>query len=85
MEIRNGQVVRYEGDPMVVEETAAQPIAVAVKNGGEWFNPPRTHLDQAVNSHHPVYLAELGLRFYSDLLAEVANRFFAADPAAKCR
>ena len=69
MEIRNGEVVHYEGDAMIVEEKPAHPIAVAVQNNGEWFNPPTSHLDKPVNSHHPVDLAELGWKLYSEFLA----------------
>lgn len=77
MEIRNGEVVHYEGDPMIVEETPPHPVAVPVKNNGEWFNPPTSHLGQPVANHHPVLLAELGLKFYSAYLDEVEKKFFA--------
>lgn len=80
MEIRDGEVVHYEGDPMIVEETPPQPVAVPVKNNGEWFNPPTSHLGQPVVTQHPLALAELGLKFYSEYLAEVEKRFFAAKP-----
>lgn len=76
MEIRNGEVVHYEGDPMVVEETPPHPVAIPVKNNGEWFNPPTSHLDQPIPNHHPVLLAELGLKFYSDYLNQIETKFF---------
>lgn len=76
MEIRNGEVVHYEGDPMVVEETLPHPIALPVKNNGEWFNPPTAHLGQAIPIPHPVLLAELGIKFYSDYVGEVQKKFF---------
>ena len=76
MEIRNGEVFHYEGDPMIVDETPPHPVAVPVKNRGQWFNPPTSHLGNAVASHHPVLLAELGLKFYETYLAEVATKFF---------
>ena len=78
MEIRNGEVVHYEGDPMLVEETPPHPVAVPVKNSGEWFNPPTSHLEQPVPNQHPLLLAELGLKFYSGYLDEVEKKFFAA-------
>jgi hypothetical protein len=76
MVISDGELVHYEGDPMIVEETPAHPVVVPVKNNGEWFNPPTSHLDQPLHSHHPVYLAELGLKFYAEFLAEVESKFF---------
>lgn len=81
MEIRNGEVVHYEGDPMIVEDTPPQPIAVPVKNHGEWFNPPTSHLGEPIRTSHPVVLAELGLKFYSEYLHEVEKRFFAGKAA----
>ena len=80
MEIRNGAVVHYEGDPMTVEETLPHPVAVPVKNNGEWFNPPSSHLELPVTTHHPVDLAVLGLMFYSGYIAEVEKKFFAVMP-----
>ena len=76
MEIRNGQVVHYEGDPMVVEDKPPQPVAVPVKNNGEWFNPPTSHQEQPITSQHPIILAELGLKFYSEYINEVEKKFF---------
>lgn len=77
MEIRNGKVVHYEGDPMIVEETPPHPVAVPVKNKGEWFNPPTSHLERPVATQHPLHLAELGLKFYAEYLDVVAKKFFA--------
>lgn len=76
MVIHGGQVVQYEGDPMIVEDTPPHPVAVPVKNNGEWFNPPKVHLDQPIPNCHPLLLAELGLKFYSKYLDEVEEKFF---------
>jgi len=76
MEISGGQVVSYEGDPIVVRDTPPQPVVVPVKNNGEWFNPPTSHLDKPIATDHPVALAELGLKFYEGFLDEVENEFF---------
>ena len=76
LEVRNGEIVRYEGDPMIIEDTVPHPIAVRVLNGGEWFNPPTSHLDQPVPSHHPVLLAEMGVAFYRSYLEEIRTEFF---------
>lgn len=79
MEIRNGQVTHYEGDPMIVEERPPHPIAVSVKNHGEWFNPPTSHLDQPIPIPHPALLAELGIKFYSAYVDQVQDKFFGTE------
>lgn len=76
MQLIDGQLVKYEGDPMVFEDVPPHPIAVPVKNNGEWYNPPTTHLDNPVKNHHPVLLAELGLKFYSEFIQAVEVKFF---------
>lgn len=80
MEIRNGEVVHYQGDPMIVEEKPPHPVAVPVMNNGEWFNPPTSHLGQPIATPHPVLLAELGIKFYSDYLDQVQKMFFDGAP-----
>ncbi len=72
----SGNILHYEGDPMVVVDKAPQPIAVRVKNNGEWFNPPNSHLGQPITSQHPVNLANLGLAFYIDFLKQAEKKFF---------
>ena len=76
MEIRNGEVVRYEGDAMIVEETLPHPVVMPVLNNGEWFNPPSSHLEHPISTQHPVDIAEFGAKFYSSYLDEVQMRFF---------
>ena len=78
MEIRGGEIAAYEGDPIIVEDKPPHPVAVPVKNNGEWFNPPTTHLGQPVTTHHPVALAELGLKFYNEYVNAVSRQFFNA-------
>lgn len=76
MEIRGGEIAVYEGDPIVVENKPPQPIAIPVKNNGEWHNPPTSHLDKPITTRHPVALAELGLNFYENFVNEVERLFF---------
>ncbi len=76
MEIRNGQITHYEGDPIVMEYVPARLVAVPIKNGGEWFNPPTSHQDQPVNSLHPVQLAQMGIAFYEEYLNAIQAKFF---------
>lgn len=80
MEIRGGEVVHYEGDPMIVEETSPHPVAVPVKNNGAWFNPPTSHLGEPITSPHPALLAELGIKFYIDYVDQIQTKFFGAEP-----
>lgn len=80
MEIRGGEIAAYEGDPIVIEDKPPQPVAVPVKNNGEWFNPPTSHLGTPVTTHHPVALGELGLKFYEEYVNEVSRQFFGARP-----
>ena len=76
MEIRGGELVAYEGDPIIIEDKLPRLVAVSVKNNGAWYNPPTSHLDQQIPSHHPVFLAELGLKFYENYIREVERTFF---------
>lgn len=76
LRISNGQVTHYEGDPIVQTSTSPHAVAVAVKNNGNWYNPPTTHLDKAIPDQHPITLAELGLKFYGDYLTKVEQIFF---------
>ncbi|WP_353742573.1 hypothetical protein WHX55_10985 [Pseudomonas fluorescens] len=76
MSTNDDGTINYDGTPMVVSHTPATPIAVPVKNNGEWYNPPTTHLGITVPSHNPVTLAELGLSFYKNYLNSVEKKFF---------
>lgn len=76
MTLHGSEITHYEGDPIVVTDHPATIEAVRVKNSGSWYNPPTTHLDQQIISHHPVVLAELGLKFYEHFLNETAEIFF---------
>jgi len=76
MEIRNGQLAHYEGDPMIVEKHPPRVEAVRVKNHGKWFNPPTQHLEEPVESPHPAHLGELGIAFYEGFVKEAEELFF---------
>lgn len=76
MEISDGEIVSYDGDPIIIKDQAPQLVAVPVKNNGEWYNPPTSHLGKPVMTHHPVALAELGLSFYENYVNEVERQFF---------
>lgn len=76
LEIQNGQIVRYEGDPAVLTIRPPHPVALPVKNSGQWYNPPTSHLGLPVADANPVSLAILGLKFYEDFLMSVEQEFF---------
>ena len=76
MEIQGGNIVHYEGDPMIVIDHAPTVEAVRVQNSGIWYNPPTSHLDQKVTSRYSVELAELGLNFYETYVSEAVNPGF---------
>lgn len=76
MEIRNGEIVEYRGDPIVVTDTLPHPVALPVKNSGQWYNPPTSHLGKPVTDRHPTALAMMGLEFYRAFVAEAERTFF---------
>lgn len=76
MRIENGQVIAYEGDPMIQETVPPHPVAVRVMNSGEWYEPPTRHLGHGVTSAHPTELAELALKFYASFFQDVKKKFF---------
>lgn len=80
MTLHGGEITHYEGDPLIVTDHPATIEAVRVKNAGNWYNPPTTHLGQQVVSHDPVVLAELGLQFYENFLKETEAIFFGQQP-----
>lgn len=75
----NGEIVHYEGDPMNITVTAPHPVAVRVKNSGQWSNPPTSHLGLPVHNARPAELARLGLDFYRDYVDQVEKKFFDAE------
>ncbi|ACR11423.1 hypothetical protein TERTU_0535 [Teredinibacter turnerae T7901] len=74
--IEGGQIVHYEGDPLVVRNNPASIQAIRVKNSGNWYNPPTSHLNKKVSSLHPVHLAELGVQFYEAFINDTESTFF---------
>ena len=78
----DGRVIEYVGShrPTIIDEPP-QINVVPVKNNGQWFNPPTSHLDESVSVRHPVQIAELGLRFYAGWLSEVETKFFGGKKA----
>ncbi|WP_041166985.1 hypothetical protein [Pseudomonas putida] len=71
-----GQIVEYRGDPMIITDIPPQPVALPVKNNGQWYNPPTSHLGKQVVDQHPTNLAKMGLHFYTEFIADVEQTFF---------
>lgn len=72
----DGLITHYEGDDLVISVQPPHPVALRVKNNGQWFNPPTSHLKTTIESIHPVDLAILGLAFYSNFMEAVEKEFF---------
>ncbi len=78
MEIRGGEITTYEGDPILVEDKAPQPVAVSVKNNGEWFNPPTSHPNSQLQIITRLHLLNLGLNFTRGMSMKLS------DSSSKC-
>ncbi|UVL59812.1 hypothetical protein LOY54_17380 [Pseudomonas sp. B21-032] len=72
----NGEILQYRGDPIHVIEIPPRPVALPVKNNGQWYNPPASHLGNPISDKHPTILARMGLQFYQEFIAEVERTFF---------
>ncbi|WP_373953792.1 hypothetical protein [Vibrio pomeroyi] len=79
MRIVNGEVVHFEGDPMIVTDHPPTVVALKVKNSGKWYNPPREHLGQSLKSIHPVEIATQGLTYYTKYVEEAEAKFFSSN------
>jgi hypothetical protein len=76
MRAENGKITHYEGDPAIIKTIHPHPVAVRVKNDGQWYNPPTSHLGKHIDTAHPLELAVLGLDFYKDFVDQVEKKFF---------
>ena len=81
MEIRGGEIVAYSGDPIVVVDTPPHPVVLPIKNHGQWFNPPTSHLGNPICTEHPIVLAELAFVFYQEYVNECERQFFSSQPS----
>ena len=77
IEIKEEEVGQYDIDKLFIVITTPHVAALPVKNHGEWFKPPKLHLNKPVEDDHPATLATLGFEFYSAFLANVEAEFFA--------
>lgn len=76
LEIINGVITRYEGDPMIATSYPARVSAMKVLNAGKWYNPPTSHLNNPVASSDPRVLGDMGINFYESFIDEAEARFF---------
>ncbi|MFL7751341.1 hypothetical protein VZC42_17150 [Raoultella ornithinolytica] len=75
MEIRNGVVEHYEGDPIIVTFHPSTTRVVQIRNQGKDYPPPSIHLGENLPNNHPTTLAELGVRFYERWIDESSLEF----------
>ncbi|NMY45301.1 hypothetical protein [Pseudomonas sp. WS 5027] len=73
---KDGEMVIESDDPLVITNTPPHPAALPVKNHGDWYNPPTSHIGQMLTNRHPTEFALLGLNFYKNFVNDVENTFF---------
>jgi hypothetical protein len=76
MEICNGEIVSYSGDPIVVQDFPDRVELRRFKESGDWCNPPTQHLGNPLQQLDPIYVGELGLRFYTGFVEQAEKNFF---------
>ena len=76
LEIVNGEIVHYEGDPLTLTHYPSRVLVKSVLNSGKWYNPPTSHLEKPLNSADPRILGKLGLEFYERFIDEAEAKFF---------
>jgi len=76
LEIVNGQIVHYEGDPVILTHYPSRVLVKKVLNSGNWYNPPTVHLNNPLNSGDPRVLGKLGLEFYERFVDDAEAKFF---------
>lgn len=73
----NGPHISYHGNaPLVVNDLPRRLELVSIKDSGNWYNPPSSHLNKALPWSDPVLVSELGLQFYKNFINEVELKFF---------
>ena len=60
---QSGEINEYSGVPIIVTDVPPRPVALPVKNIGAWYNPPTSHVGNAITTAHPTELAMLDLTF----------------------
>lgn len=75
MAIKNYLLVDYVGDPIIVTFHPEDIETIAVKNQGNIYPPPLTHLGEKITTRRPFYLAEKGIIFYEAWIDKSSNIF----------
>ena len=66
MEIRNGQLVTYQGTPIHVEQLLTM-VLLPVVNRGVVYAPPQKHLGEIIENS-PLRVIELAMAYYGSLV-----------------
>jgi hypothetical protein len=73
-ELLNEAVVHLKPEEKIVFKASAARLNI-VHNRGRSYEPPKQHLNQNINENNPILVAELGLIFYRDFVADVEANF----------
>jgi hypothetical protein len=78
LEIKNGQLVEYKGNkPLIIENLPNRIELVPVKDGANWYNPPKSHKQIKLVWPAPIDVAIIGLEYYRSYLQQIETKFFA--------
>lgn len=73
----DGRVVEYKGNkPIEITELPDRIELTRVKDGGNWYNAPTSHLGELLEWPDPFVVAELGIKYYEKYIHEVEEKFF---------
>lgn len=75
--IRNRQLVEYRGSqPLIVEHLPDRVELVRIKDSGDWYNPPTSHLGKRLPWPAPIDVAVLALAYYREFVRLAEEKFF---------
>jgi len=75
LKIANNVITEYIGSPLVIENHPSRIDLLRVKDSGNWYNPPTSHLDKNLEQRDPISIAQTGLEFYRQFLKEAEEKF----------
>ncbi|HGW2955273.1 TPA: hypothetical protein ACNP37_003963 [Raoultella ornithinolytica] len=75
MVIKNGKIVEYKGDPLMVSVTPETCEVVAVSDRGRIYQPPEMHLGKPLKTRNPIEIGTRGVNFYKDWIERSSKVF----------
>ena len=76
MVISNGVIEEYQGDPIIFNFSPGFVKAKSFFNSNKLYDLPKYHRGEKVkNPDNPIELADLGIKFYSDYLDKIEEKF----------